>query len=302
MYLKVDVDPLTGQSDTMMCYHKTGHGAGVADSQYKQQRITPETSSQEYHPFFNSPIVWADKFCARSVDGPDTNPVAGPVGIYICHAARAADKHNRHLQSIVRPFLSRMTWIKATESARNGKQVLPTEAREVSILRLDIANFTRLMDTNPLDEIVDDLNAFLDQMTQLIYHHHGDIDKYLGDGFLSVFSDANDAVEAGCAIQKAVAEFNHSQSANGRLVFPARVAIDSGQVIIASLGSSNRRDRTMLGMPVNLAERLQAKATPGRVWLSQATFERLADQSGCHYVGLIQVKGRHEPMAVYEIS
>jgi class 3 adenylate cyclase len=177
---------------------------------------------------------------------------------------------------------------------------LPTETRQVSILRLDIANFTKLIDSHPLDQIIIDLNAYLDQMAQIIYRHHGDIDKYLGDGFFSIFTNADDAVRAGHAIQQATAKFNRQQLAENRLVFPTRVAIDTGEVMMTSLGSSDRQDRTVIGMPVNLADRLQAKATPGRVWFSQATFDQLNDRSDCHCLGPIKVKGRQEPITVYE--
>lgn len=55
-----------------------------------------------------------------------------------------------------------------------------------------------------------------------------------------------------------------------------------------------------MGLPVNLAERLQAQATPGRVWLSQSTFEQLQDPSCCRCLGPIKVKGRSELVIVYE--
>jgi class 3 adenylate cyclase len=151
-----------------------------------------------------------------------------------------------------------------------------------------------------LDRVLTDLKGYLDQLTRLVYLHHGEVDKYLGDGFLAIFANADDAVQAGSTIQQAAAEFNRHQSVRGGLVFPSRVAIDTGQVAVTSLGSCNRQERTVIGMPVNLAERLQAQATPGRVWLSQATFDRLQDRSGYRCLGAMKVKGKAEPVVVYE--
>jgi class 3 adenylate cyclase len=204
------------------------------------------------------------------------------------------------LLAIVWPFLSRHTWIEAIEVARCGGCALPTKTRQASILWLDIASFTELMGRHGLDEVVSALSAYLGMLTQLIYRHRGDVDKYGGDGFLSVFGTADDAVEAACAIQQAAASFNRRQSAWGGLVFPTRIAIDTGQITTISLGSRDRQDRTVLGAPVNLAKRLQEKATPGKVWLSQATFDRLCDQSGCCCLSPVKVKGRQEPIVVYE--
>ena len=218
---------------------------------------------------------------------------------HLCQGAWTVYDRSQHLLTIVRPFLSRTTWTEAVEVVRRGGRALPTEAHEASILWVDIASFTELVDSHPLDEVLSTLNAYLDMLTQLIYRHHGDVNKYLGDGFLSIFVDADDAVKAACAIQRAAANFNRHQSAQGGLVFPTRVGIDTGQIAIVSLGSHNRQDRTVLGMPVNLAKRLQEKATPGQVWLSQATFDRLRDQSGCRYLGPVKVKGQQEPVVVY---
>jgi class 3 adenylate cyclase len=219
---------------------------------------------------------------------------------HLCQVAWSAYEQSQHLQRIVRPFLSPQTWNEATEVVRRGGRDLPTGAEEVSILWLDIANFTQLTDSHPLDRVLADLNAYLDTLTQIVYCHRGDVSKYLGDGFLAVFSDADDAVQAGCALQRAVADFNRCQAAQGKLVFPTRIGIDTGQVAIASLGSRDRQDRTVIGMPVNLAERLQEQAPPGRVWLSQATFDKLRDRSDCRAVGSVRVKGRRDPVIVYE--
>jgi signal transduction histidine kinase/class 3 adenylate cyclase len=207
---------------------------------------------------------------------------------------------SRNLQSVTRPFFSRMTWPDVIEAARPGERSLAAETREVSILRLDIAGFTELTDSHPLDRVLSDLSTYLDISTQLVHRHQGNVHKYLGDGFLSVFADADDAVRAGHAIQQATADFNHRQSLKSGLVFPTRVGIASGEVAVTSLGSHDHQDRTVIGSPVNLAERLQEKATPGRVWLSQATYGRLRDRSGCRRLGPVQVKGWQLPVVVYE--
>jgi class 3 adenylate cyclase len=223
------------------------------------------------------------------------------VTIYVPRAKEEqTKKRGRNLPAVSPPPFPRTTWSDAVEPARPGEDTLATETCQVSILRLDIAGFTKLTDSHPLDQVLSDLSTYLDISTQLVHRHQGNVHKYLGDGFLSVFADADDAVRAGHAIQQAAADFNHRQSLNGGLVFPTRVGIASGEVAVTSLGSHDHQDRTVIGKPVNLAERLQEKATPGEVWLSHSTFDQLRDQSGCHCLGLVQVKGRQEPVLVYE--
>ena len=285
------------------------HGdSNILSLALSRRPIWTELAGQEARPFWNFNSGWGNEPATRATGAvmpagqhPDSE-LDQLVQELTClyQTARTAYECSRSLLIIVRPFLPDLTWRKATEVARHGERTLPTETCEISILRLDIANFTELMDGQPLDRVLTDLKGYLDRLTRLVYHHHGDVDKYLGDGFLAIFADADDAVQAGSAIQQAAAEFNHRQSVRGGLVFPSRIAIDTGQVAVTSLGSPNRQERSIIGMPVNLAERLQAQATPGRVWLSQDTFDRLKDRSGCRYLGAMKVKGKAEPVVVYE--
>lgn len=244
-----------------------------------------------------------------SVVGTDWPGTLDPTGManwlvqelsYHYQTLSAAYERSQRLQTLIRPFLPATTWTEATDLARRGGRVLPTERREVSVLRLDIVNFTELMDNQPIDSLLASLNAYLDTLTSLVYRYHGEVSKYLGDGFLAIFASADEAVQVGCALQRAAADFNRCQAAQTGLVFPTRIGIDSGQVVMISLGSHDRQDRTVIGMPINLAERLQAQATPGRVWLSKETFERLQDQTGYRCLGLMKVKGRAEMVVVYE--
>jgi class 3 adenylate cyclase len=273
----------------------------------------PELGPEDWLSLFKYPVIQTNEPAAKSAGVTAISRLA-LTGVHasaeldqlvqelthLCQAAWTAYEQGQHLQRVVRPFLPRTTWNEATAVTRRGGRALPIETGEASILRLDIANFTALTDSHPLDQVVADLNACLDTLTGIVYRHRGDVNKYLGDGFLAVFDNADDALQAGCALQRAVADFNRHQSALGRLVFPTRIGVDTGQVALASLGSYDRQDRTVIGMPVNLAERLQKQAPPDRVWLSQATFDRLQDQSGCRAVGLVKVKGRQEPIFVYE--
>jgi len=284
-----------------------------AGNSYSRRLPALECSSPNWLPLLNLPIIGTSAASSKPANRVNIDrlilthsPAENDIDQLIQEvsqvrwATRAVFERSRCLQALIRPLLSHTTWNEVINVARRGRQVLPTELREASILRLDIADFTELLNNHPLDEVLVKLNAYLDRLTQLVYRHHGDVDKFLGDGFLAVFADADDAVQAGCAIQQTVADFNRSQAVPGGLLFPARIGIDTGQVITTNLGSPDRQERTVIGMPANLAERLQAQATPGRVWLSQATFERLRDQSNCRCLGPIQVKGQPKPIFVYE--
>lgn len=294
--------------------HYDGIAPWSAFSKHNSQAAMLELAPGDWLPLFKFSAIQTNEPSTRSASARGTTERLDmtelcPSGAldhliqdlaHLCQVAWDAYERSQDLLTIVRPFLPRATWTEAIEVAQGDRRALPAETHEASVLRLDIANFTELTDSHPLDQVLSDLNAYLDTMTQIVYRYHGDVNKYLGDGFISVFVNADDAVQAGCAIQEATADFNRHQLAQGKLVFPTRIGITSGQIATVSLGSRDRQDRTVIGAPVNLAERLQEKATLGQVWLSQATFDRLRDQSGYRCLGPIKVKGRKEPVVVYE--
>ncbi len=267
----------------------------------QNQTISP-AGREERHPLFEG--AWSSLLTTLTTWFNQLTPKATDTVVDVRSAKIDPDcptcQHQQHLQTIVYALLPNTTWRDITESIQCGEHTLPTKIYEASILRLDISDFTALMDKHPLDQVLADLNAYFKRLIPAVHQHNGDIYKFLGDGFLVLFDSSDDAVAAGVAIQQAAADFNDHQSTTGGLVFPTRLAIDTGPVALTTLGAPDRRDRTVMGMPVNLAERLQALATPGRVWLSQATFERLSDPSVCYCLGPVEIRGKQEPMIVYE--
>ena len=268
-------------------YHKT-------EDLISSGRIESKWSDISLSSFDTASLLKTDRHLS-----PDLDSLHHAV-LSLYQITRLAYEQSLNLQATLRPLIPHSTWAEAAQIARGSNRTFPSETRNISVLRLDIVNFTTLMDCHPLDQLLTALKAYLDSLTQIVYEHNGDVYKYLGDGFLSIFTSADAAVQAGYAIQKAVVNFNRAQTEQGGLVFACRIGVDSGPVVLTTIGSSQRQDRTVMGMPVNLAERLQARALPGSVWLSQETFNRLSDKSGYSYIGPVQVKGRQMPVIVYE--
>lgn len=204
------------------------------------------------------------------------------------------------LQNVLRPLIPRMTWYQAADVVWQHETDWPIEELDATIMFTDIAGFSALMDTHSIKVVLGSLNDYFALLGRIVQQRRGDVHKFLGDGLMALFICPTDAVEAGCAVQQAVAELNAQRAAQGLWRFETRLAIDTGEVVVVSLGSSARRDRTVLGRPVNVAKRLQEQATPGRVWLSQATYGRLSDQSDCRCLGPVKVKGPRRPVVVYE--
>ena len=102
----------------------------------------------------------------------------------------------------------------------------------------------------------------------------------------------------GLAMLGALGRFNEGRAEP----LQVRVGVNTGDVVMGDIGSRlHRRDFTAIGDPVNVAARLESAARPGTVLVSASTHDRVADAFACRRVGPIQVKGKREPLVVYEV-
>jgi adenylate cyclase len=174
-----------------------------------------------------------------------------------------------------------------------------------TLLFADIRSFTSMAETTTPEQLVEILNGFFQQMTDVIFRHEGTIDKFLGDGMMCMFGapfshwdDALGAVNAAADMQGALAEFNRS-----RTHAPLRMGIGmhTGEVIIGYMGSARRMDYTAIGDAVNVAARLTADAEPDQILLSAATWSALREKVPVRALPARKLKGRGEPIEVLEL-
>jgi adenylate cyclase len=181
-----------------------------------------------------------------------------------------------------------------------------SEVRRICILVLDIRNFTNFSEKRPPAEVVSLLNTLWNFMVRAINDHHGFINKFLGDGFLAVFgaplSVGNDCQNALAAARRILHELD-DLTAKGKLP-PTRVgiALHAGDAIIGNIGSADRKEYTVIGDVVNVAFRLEAlnKDFGSRLLISEPVREA-AQVNDVQPVTPIQVRGRDEPVKVYQV-
>jgi adenylate cyclase len=180
------------------------------------------------------------------------------------------------------------------------------ENQMATILFADIRGFTRLSERLPPQKVVELLNEYFSEMTDLIFDNGGTLDKYLGDGIMALFGapwpkpdDAQRAVRTAGAMQRALVALNRQWQARGQEPLQMGVGINTGQVTAGNIGSSKRMDYTVIGDAVNLASRLCAHAAGGQVLISKSTFREIG--SPALRLESIRVKGKAAPIEVYEI-
>lgn len=190
-------------------------------------------------------------------------------------------------------------------AAEAGNLRLGGETQKVTLLFADIRGFTTLSESVPPEEVVETLNEFFHTMTDVVFDHEGTLDKYLGDGLMALFGapfareqHAFDAVRTAIDMQIGLAELNRTSS---RPALHMGIGINTGPVVVGYLGTERRMDYTAVGDAVNVAARLTASAAADQILVSAATHAEIAGQVPARPLAPMRVKGRTEPVLVYEI-
>ncbi len=178
--------------------------------------------------------------------------------------------------------------------------------RKMSVLFSDLRSFTSLSEImNPQDNFRF-INAFLSRMEPVIADNNGFIDKFIGDAIMALFDgSADDAVKAGIAMLQTIAEYNKTRGGGKRPPIKIGIGINTGLLMLGTVGGTNRMEGTVISDAVNLASRIEALTKDYQVTLliTQHTFEALNNHH--HYsiriIDKVTVKGKTEAVTVYEV-
>ena len=177
---------------------------------------------------------------------------------------------------------------------------------EMSVLFADIRDFTALSETMTPQENFNFINAYLSRMEPAITSNSGFIDKYIGDAIMALFSNcADDAVKAGIAMLNILTGYNQHRQSVGYIPIQIGIGINTGSLMLGTVGGNSRMDSTVISDAVNLASRIEGltKNYGVPLLISQATFERLRNPAdyAIRIVDKVQVKGKSQFVTVYEV-
>ncbi len=174
----------------------------------------------------------------------------------------------------------------------------------------DIRGFTSLSEGMTADELVRLLNEYLGEMTDIVFKNLGTLDKYIGDAIMafwgSPYPQSDHALCAcTCAIEmiRGLEKLNLKWQAEGRKEIAIGIGLNTGPVNVGNMGSPKRLAWTVMGDNVNLASRLEGmtKQYRSRIVISEGTYKQVADHFVCRELDRIRVKGKHQPVVVYEL-
>jgi PAS domain S-box-containing protein len=187
--------------------------------------------------------------------------------------------------------------------------VLGGKLCEVTVLFADIRGFTSLSESRSPQDIVELLNRYFDLIIDVVFRYNGTVDKIVGDEIMVLFGapfpqadDTERAIRCAVEMLAELEKFNTACAENGQAPIRIGIGLNRGNVISGNIGSSKHMDYTVIGDAVNLASRLVDNAAPGQILLTRSVARQLGDRFPCHRIGEITVKGKRDPVEVFEIA
>jgi class 3 adenylate cyclase len=220
----------------------------------------------------------------------------------------ALDATNRQLQStydaaarFVPTDLLRILGHRTIQDVRLGDQV----ATQMSTLFCDLRGFSTLAEKIGPPRAFELINEFLRCMEPEIYAHGGLIVQYLGDGIMALFpGDPDDAVRAGIAMHAALARFNAERGA-GDDPLAIGIGVNTGLVMVGTIGGVERLGSSVIGDAVNVASRLEGmtKLYGAAMLVGERTAEELGarDAYSLRELDRVVAKGKTSALSIYEV-
>jgi class 3 adenylate cyclase/tetratricopeptide (TPR) repeat protein len=182
------------------------------------------------------------------------------------------------------------------------------ERKLVTVLFADVANYTSIAEKLDPEEVHQVMDGCFKILMDEIHKYEGTINQFTGDGVMALFGapvahedHAQRACHAALCLQGAMGEYGDKLKNDPGIEFKMRVGLNSGPVVVGSIGDDLRMDYTAIGDTTNLAARMESMARPGTVVVTPYTHKLARDYFDFRPLGKVQVKGKEEAQEVYEL-
>jgi adenylate cyclase len=183
-------------------------------------------------------------------------------------------------------------------------RLMNNETIKATVAFIDICGFTRISEQETPDTVVELLNEYFDLITKEVIAQNGVIDKFIGDCVLAVFRGDHHldrALDACIAVRDKVNEL--PEFGSNSFVPRVSIGINSGEMVSGNIGSATLRrlDYTVIGDTVNTAQRLQTKAKPGQIIISEKSYVQVKQSFNCREIGEVNMKNKLLPVTIFEV-
>ena len=241
--------------------------------------------------------------------------VVGPTGIVLISDAaivwykfNTAEKKRKFFRNAFEHYLNPAV----VEQIAKNPDMLELGGKKMVLTAFfsDVASFTSISEQLNEHELVELLNEYLSEMTDIVLEQYGNLDKYEGDAIMAFFGapihfddHAARACYTALDMQEKLREMRGKWKAEGRPELTARIGINTGPMVVGNMGSRTRLDYTVMGDAVNLASRLEGvnKQYSTDIMISEFTLEHCGADFVTREIDLIRVKGKNEPVRIHEV-
>jgi len=217
-------------------------------------------------------------------------------------------RQKRFIRSAFSTYLAPTVVQQLIDSPENLE--LGGEEREITAFFSDVQGFTSISEKLTPHELVELLNEFLTEMTNIILKHEGTVDKFEGDAIIAFYGAPNaleNQAETACLtcvdMQKRLSELREKWRQEGKPELKMRIGLSTGPAVVGNMGSRNRMDYTMMGDTVNTAARLEGVNKIYGIYtlVCETTFKKANQRIWGREIDSINVVGKAEPVTVYQV-
>lgn len=179
----------------------------------------------------------------------------------------------------------------------------------MTVLFADVSGFTAMCEKMDPEEVHAVMNRLFEGLGKAIREEEGHIDKYIGDNVMALFGapvahedDPFRACRAALGMQRFLAEFAVEHARKTGVTLRMRIGLHCGLVLAGGIGSEVKMDYSVLGDTVNLASRLESKAPPGGILISEELARRVRTMFEFGDVQTLTVKGKEKPVQAFVLK
>jgi class 3 adenylate cyclase/predicted ATPase len=195
------------------------------------------------------------------------------------------------------------------EKILTSKSALEGERKQVTVLFADMKGSMELLADRDPEEARKLLDPVLEHMMEAVHRYEGTVNQVMGDGIMALFgaplAHEDHAVRAcygALRMQESVKKYAESIQRTEGIPIQIRIGINSGEVVVRSIGSDLKMDYTAVGQTTHLAARMEQMAMPGSILMTADTLVLTEGFVQVKPLGPVHVKGLNEPVEVYEIT
>ena len=195
-----------------------------------------------------------------------------------------------------------------TDRILTNRSSIEGERKLVTVLFADVANYTSMSEKLDPEEVHQIMDGCFKILMDKIHKYEGTINQFTGDGVMALFGapithedHAQRACRVALSIQKAIDAYGNRLKKDVGVEFRMRIGLNSGPVVVGSIGDDLRMDYTAIGDTTNLASRMEGLSTPGGILVSNDTYKLTREFFEFEALEPIKVKGKQEPVNAYKL-